>query len=166
MKLVSKIALIGISVGVLFTSCKKELCKDAIPEMTYSDFYQLESDTNEFKLIFKFTDCDGDIGMETDGSIIDENGETQTTNFKIDLYFFENDDWNLYEFASEDGLNSKIPDLSNSTANPILDGEIEKSLNRFTSLAGYDSIMFKSRILDNAGHYSNEVETPGFNLSK
>ena len=166
MKLTSKILLIGIIAGALTTSCKKEQCTEPVPEMSFLEFYQSGQDTNEFRLVFKFNDCDGDIGMESTGSILDEEGAVQTTNFKIDLYYYADDQWNLHVFQSEDGLNSKIPPLGNSTKNPILDGEVEKILGRYTSLGGYDTIMFKSRILDNAGHYSNLVETPGFSLSK
>ncbi len=164
MKMWSKIVFIGILGGVIFTSCKKETCKEPVPVLTYYQFYQDPLDTNYYNLVFQFTDCDGDIGMESDAKIRDENGELQTTNFKIDLYYFENNQWNLYEFASEDGLNSRIPVLGNSVANPILDGEVEKKLERNFSLGGLDTIMFKSRILDNAGHYSNLIETPGFAL--
>jgi len=165
MNLGSKIVLIGLFAGVIATSCKKEQCKDPVPTMSFLEFYQSGQDTNEFRLVFKFDDCDGDIGMEATSSILDENGEVQTTNFIIDLYYYENDQWNLHVFQSEDGLNSKIPPLGNSNKNPILDGEVEKVLGRYTSLGGYDTIMFKSRILDNAGHYSNLAESPGFALT-
>jgi hypothetical protein len=162
----SKILLLTVFVGFGCVSCKKETCKDPVPEMSFLEFYQVPNDPETYKLVFQFTDCDGDIGMESTATILDENGVVQTTNFKIDLYYFENNQWNKYEFASEDGLNSKIPVLGNSAANPILDGEIEKSLDRVFSLGGFDTIMFRSRILDNAGHYSNEVETPGFAIAQ
>lgn len=164
MKLASKIVLIGLLLGVIVTSCRKDDCVNSVPEMEYGDFYQTFPDTDYYYLTFKFSDCDGDIGMETTGSIRDENGEVQTTNFKIDLYYMENDEWFKYEFQSEDGLNSKIPDLTGASGlqSPIENGEVEKELFGAASFGGYDTIMFKSRILDNAGHYSNEAETPVF----
>ena len=151
MKWNSKILLIALFMGFGLVSCEKETCKDPVPQMSFLEFYQVPNDPETYKLVFQFTDCDGDIGMEASSTIVDENGQIQTTNFKIDLYYYENFQWKKYEFASEDGLNSKIPVLGNSSANPILDGEIEKSLDRVFSLGGYDTIMFKSRILDNAG---------------
>ena len=165
MNLASKIALIGIIGGIFSTSCRKETCTEPVPEMSYLKFYQNVKDTTNYHLVFKFNDCDGDIGMETTGSILDENGELQTTNFKIDLYYFQNNQWNQHIFGSIDGLNSKIPVLGNSTVNPILDGEVEKKIDYYAinipSIGDSDTVMFKSRILDNAGHYSNWAESPG-----
>jgi len=166
MNLASKIALIGIIGGVLSTSCKKEQCTEPVPEVSFLEYYQEAADTTIYHLVFKFTDCDGDIGMETTGSILDENGDVQTTNFKIDLYYYQNDQWNKHVFKSEDGLNSKIPVLGNSTVNPILDGEVEKVIDYYTidlpTIGDFDTIMYKSRILDNAGHYSNWAESPQY----
>lgn len=162
MKLPSKIALITIFLGVLASSCKKEACQVPAPEMEFMDFYQIPDDSVNYKLVFKFSDCDGDIGMATTSTIVDEFGETQTTNFKLDLYYLVDGVWSKYILAFEEGLNSKIPILSDENESAIEDGEIEKTLHKDFSLGGHDSILFRSRILDNAGHYSEEVETPVF----
>lgn len=173
MNLASKIALIVIIGGVFSTSCRKETCTNSIPEMTYSDFYQNltpnSSDSSLFFLLHKFNDCDGDVGMETTGSILDENGDKQTTNLKIDLYYSVEGQWVKHVFASGDGLNSKIPILNENGDKPILDGEVQKKINIYAinipTTNSTDTIMFQSRILDNAGHYSNIVESPSFQIT-
>ncbi len=162
MKTASKIAFIALITGLITASCEKKTCDDPVPKMTFTQFTPSTTDTINYLLTFNFTDCDGDIGMSPTATIIDENGETQTNNFMIDLYHVVNGQWVKHDFGNNVGLDSKIPDLNNSNANPMLDGEIEKKLHPDLSLLGYDSVKFKSRILDNAGHYSNEVETPGF----
>lgn len=166
MKMPSKIALITILCGVLVSSCKKDACQVQVPEMEFMDFYQVAGDSVNYKLLFQFSDCDGDIGMETTSTIVDEHGETQSTNFKIDLYYLEDGVWSQHIFASEDGLNSKIPVLTDGNDSEIENGELEKTLHKDFSLGGYDSILFRSRILDNAGHYSEEVETPIFYIEQ
>ena len=163
MKWTSKIVLFGLLMGGILSSCDKKTCEEPIPEMGFVSFKPSASDTDYFVLTFSFKDCDGDIGMSPTSTILDENGEVQTTNFKIDLYHVENNQWVKHVFKpGEPGLDAKVPELGNSTANPVLDGEIDKRMHRTFGLLDYDSVMFKSRILDNAGHYSNEVETPGF----
>jgi hypothetical protein len=166
MKWAPKIVFIALLTGFISTACKKKTCEEVIPEMEYLDFnYRaFGADSGNYILTFKFNDCDGDIGMNPTDTIVDEFGEKQTTNFKIDIYYVANDQWVKHVFGPDDaGLDAKIPVLGNSTLNPVLDGEIDKKIHPSTfAVLGYDSIMFKSKILDNAGHYSNEVETPGF----
>ncbi|MFT4754840.1 MAG: hypothetical protein ACI9GM_001395 [Salibacteraceae bacterium] len=163
MKWASKIILFGFLLGVFTTSCDKKECSDPVPKMTFMQFVPSQTDSGNYLLVFEFSDCDGDMGMETSSSIRDENGELQTNNFMLDLYHIVNNQWVKHEFDSTDaGLDYKIPILGNSNLNPSLEGEIERKLDPVFGLVGYDSVMFKARILDNAGHYSNEVETPGF----
>lgn len=150
-------------IGGMLTSCEKKSCDEPIPEMDFLSFKPSLVDSGYFVLTFSFKDCDGDVGMSPTSTILDENGEVQSTNFKIDLYHVVNNQWVKHEFKTgEPGLDAKIPVLSNSSANPVLDGEIDKRMHQTFGLLDYDSVMFKSRILDNAGHYSNIVETPGF----
>ncbi len=163
MKLASKIILFVFGIGLFFSSCEKKKCEDTVPEISYMDFKLSETDSNAYLLIFEFADCDGDIGMETTSSILDENGEVQLFNFFIDLYFLDQGVWYKHEINKDAGLHSKIPILENSNLDPSLEGEIEKSiLSGNFVIWGYDTIKFKSKILDNSGHYSNEVETPAF----
>jgi hypothetical protein len=162
MKITSKILFIGLIAGVMATSCTKKTCLNNVPELEYYQFNRSPVDSVHYLLIFNFKDCDGDIGMDATSTIKDEFGEEQSFNFFIDLYHVVNNEWVKHEFGNSAGLNYKIPILSNSNVDPSLDGELERKLHPVTALLGYDSVMFKSRILDNAGHYSNEVETPGF----
>lgn len=161
MKILSKILFILLVVITISTSCKKEDCGKTVPDLSFSQFYATSVDTNEFYLVLKFNDCDGDFGMSPNATIKDSEGLIQETNLKIDLYHLENGIWKKHLFASPEGLNSKVPELGNSDANPELDGEIEVKIGA-VSLGGYDTIHFQARILDNAGHYSDWVETPTF----
>jgi hypothetical protein len=162
MKLMSKIILITLFLGAIFTSCEKKKCEDPIPQMSFKEFVPSEVDTGYYLLVFEFSDCDGDLGLEDGQTILDENGERQTNNFFLDFYYVENNAWVKYDFDSAVGLDYRMPVLSNSNQDPSLEGEIERKIDPVFGLAGKDSVMFKSRILDNAGHYSNEVETPGY----
>lgn len=162
MKTAPKIVLIAFITSLVFSACEKKSCGEPVPQMSFAQFTPAPNDTLNYVLTFNFSDCDGDVGMTPTATIVDENGETQNNNFMIDLYHIVNGQWVKHDFGNAVGLDSKIPELNNSSANPMLDGEIEKKLHPDLSLLGYDSVKFKSRILDNAGHYSNEVETPGF----
>lgn len=163
MKLASKIILFGFLIAVFITSCDKKECLDIVPKMTFKKFVPSLTDRGSYLLVFEFTDCDGDLGMEPTATIRDENGELQANNFLIDLYHVVDGKWVLHEFDMDAaGLDYKIPVLKNSNIDPSLEGDIERLLDPVFGLVGYDSVMFKARILDNAGHYSNEVETPGF----
>ena len=82
--------------------------------------------------------------MAPDAKITDENGEVQTNNMLMTPYYMQNGVWVERTYLpGEPGWDNKIPVIR-------------------TGLAGYDTLMFKCKILDNAGHYSEEVETPGF----
>lgn len=163
----SKIILIVFGIGIFASSCEKKKCEDPLPEMSYMDFKISETDSSAYLLIFEFADCDGDVGMETTSSIVDENGEVQLFNSFIDIYHLDQGIWYKHEFdENEVGLDYKIPVLENSNFDPSLEGEIETRIYETTFLIlGYDTIKFRSKILDNAGHYSNEVETPSFVFS-
>jgi hypothetical protein len=164
MKLASKIIFIGLLLGITATSCKKSACQEQIPELAYLSFSIISEDSSEYRLTYSFSDCDGDLGMSPDGSIKDENGEVQTNNIFITPFYMENGVWieKVYKEGFP-GLDNKIPILGNSSANPSLDGEFDRDINLVASdLGEYDTLMFKCKILDNAGHYSEEVESPGF----
>lgn len=164
MKQGSKIAFIALFLGYLSTSCEKKSCNEPIPQLGYLNFTVVSTDSAEYKLTYSFSDCDGDIGMSPDGEITDENGDIQTNNILMTPFYMENGVWveRTYE-PGEPGLDSKIPLIDNSNVNPSIDGEFDREINLInTGLAGYDTLMFKCKILDNAGHYSEEVETPGF----
>ncbi|MGB0805943.1 MAG: hypothetical protein ACPGRC_04580 [Salibacteraceae bacterium] len=158
----SKIILLVFVLGCIFTSCEKKRCDDPIPKMTFKNFVPSEVDTGYYLLTFEFSDCDGDLGLADGQRILDENGEEQINNLFLDFYYVDNNQWVKYDFDSAVGLDYRMPELSNSNQDPSLEGEIEQKLHPIFSLAGYDSVMFKSRILDNAGNYSNWVETPGY----
>lgn len=146
-------------------SCQKKSCEEPIPEIEFNRFELSPTDSGSYVLIFDFIDCDGDMGLSPTDSIRDKNGEFQTNNFFIDFYYSENDEWVKYVFNdNEPGLSAKIPILSNSNLNPVLEGEIERKLSPI-HLLGYDTVRFNVKILDNAGNYSNEVMTPGFILN-
>ncbi len=162
----TKILFIIFGVGIFLTSCEKKECEDPIPSISYNNFRPSVEDSGTFLLIFDFSDCDGDIGMATTDTIVDEFAEKQVFNSFIDIYYFQNGLWFKHQFEEDEvGLDYKIPVLQNSNQNPSLEGEIETKLyESLFEILGYDTVKFKSRILDNAGHYSNEVETPAFVL--
>ena len=158
----TKILFIIFGFGIFLTSCEKKECEDPIPSLSYLDFQPSPTDSNELILTHEFADCDGDFGMVPGAKILDENGEIQLFNLLIDLYYLEDGIWKKHDWGSNASLNTSIPVLENSNLDPSLEGEIDKSLSTADFvILGYDTIMYKTRILDNAGHYSNEVESPG-----
>tara|TARA_R110002050_G_scaffold244268_1_gene380916 strand:- start:72434 stop:72937 length:504 start_codon:yes stop_codon:yes gene_type:complete len=164
MKQGSKIVFIALLLGVFITSCTKKGCDEPIPQLNFLSFTLVSVDSSDYKLTYSFSDCDGDIGMAPDAKITDENGEVQTNNMLMTPYYMQNGVWVERTYLpGEPGLDNKIPVISNSNVNPAIDGEFDRKINLVgTGLAGYDTLMFKCKILDNAGHYSEEVETPGF----
>lgn len=163
MNAISKILLLGVLSSMVFASCRKEECQEVVPDLAYNRFEPSLTDSGQlaYNLIFDFTDCDGDFGKSANSEIIDQNGARQTNNFFIDMYYRENNAWKKYEFGPDaPGFNTNIPVLSDNSASPILTGELEKTISLL--IYPFDTIKFESRILDNAGHYSNNVETPAF----
>ena len=95
--------------------------------------------------------------------ITDSEGNVYEFNFYLDMYYLEEGVWKKQEYPAGPGLNSRIPPLYDDGASPVLDGEIEYKIDYTGSgLYLHDTVMFRARLLDNAAHFSNEVETPIF----
>ncbi len=154
---------------LMATGCEKETCNEPVPDLTFNRFEQTGFDTSGavYSLYYDFKDCDGDIGLQAGESITDSEGNVYEYNFFIDMYYFESGEWKKQEYPSGPGLNSRIPPLYDDGASPVLDGEIEYRLSYVGSgLYLHDTVMFRTRLLDNAGHFSNEVESPAFVITE
>lgn len=159
-----------IIAALTIASCTKEECAKTVPELTYSEFRSLGE--NNFALIHRFRDCDGNIGLGQNDYILTPEGDTLEVNFLIDYYFITNGDTFLETYfdsiTGEEGigLNSKIPILPNDAASDILEGEIEKRMNWFTDLLGRDTLFFRSTLYDNDGNASDVVESPVYVITQ
>lgn len=158
----SYILLILILSGMV--SCFKEEEYPVIPNITFTDFVVLGDSA---RLIFEFTDGDGDIGL---------NDNEVSSPYNIESYYY----YNLYvEYWEKDddvgwkpGVTStgdtiifayRIKPFTNLEESKALKGTIEVLIepiyyNPFSLES--DTIMYKIKLIDRALNVSNIIETP------
>ncbi len=145
-------------------SCFKEEDYPVIPNITYTDFQVLGDSA---RLIFEFTDGDGDIGLRDEEISSPYNIESY---YYYNLYveYWEKDDnlgWKPGTTLNGDTIlfTYRIKPFTNQQEPKSLKGTIEVLLepsyfNPFSSDS--DTIMYKIKLIDRALNESNVIETP------
>lgn len=137
-------------------SCKKKEQYPIEPYIEFIDFTQIKNAQGIDQsgiLRFSFTDGDGDIG----------HGDADTSkNFFVNYYEVQNGVVKMLPFPN----NSKIPIITPEGNNKSIKGEIEMKLITNNPLSPYDTIMFDAKIVDNALHVSNTIQTNYIVLKK
>ena len=156
----TKLLIIIFAVIVFSAACSKIKPISAIPSIEFISFEvfdtiepNLQNNVKGGKLIFKFKDGDGDIGIPSSDSI--------STNFELTLYRKINGEMQLVTDSSDfllPGSNYRIPYLEPIGQSQILSGEISILL-LYPSYKPTDTIKYHFNIIDRAGNISNTEET-------
>lgn len=143
----------------LFYSCEKPPEYDVVPNIWWGEFSKDTVDqlTGVVTFKFNFTDGDGDIGKQND-----------TTNHIIivDTRRIPNDT-----------LFYQMPEIEQQGSISSISGEVEVTISQFCCIDPqnpfilcqnisnyYNPVVYKIRIKDNAGRWSNEIETPPLHI--
>ncbi len=141
---------------VLFASCEKIQKYPDTPTIDYKGFtlYQTQDALGNNILLgeleIKFTDGDGDIGIEQP----DSSGlaDTLKYNLFLNLWTFTNNSWKEIEDDAEI-QNFRIPYIERTGQNKTLTGTITVDLEYKT--IDYDTIRYTFYLLDRQFHHSN-----------
>ena len=141
-------ALLSISIFLL-DGCKPGPQFPNTPEITWNRFSQtsIQQLTGQIKLIFDFQDGDGDLGADENDSI-------------PNLIIIDN--------RTEDTIFYRIPIIPQENRNFGITGEVEVDFSTVCCIStgclpspipAIDSVTYRIRLQDQAGNWSNEVET-------
>ena len=151
-----KILLFIISIVICFswTSCDKPPIYDDTPTISWASFSEdtVQQLTGTISFKFDFTDGDGDLGKDNDTTSHIIIVDTRRT--------------------PNDTLFYQIPTIEHQGVVSGISGQLEVTVSQFCCIHPtnplilcqpitdyYDPIIYKIRIKDNAGRWSNEIET-------
>jgi hypothetical protein len=139
-------------------SCVKKKSYPTVPEIEYKDFFPFVGDSADLQA--KFTDGDGDIGV---------NEEDSTRTFWVTYYYKDtvtNKFVGYYRPLFNDTLRTgyivKMP--NDSYKGKSVSGEISVRLQQFRHSKKIKNVKYVIYLLDKAGNKSNVVTTPEFNF--
>lgn len=163
MNINSKVKLFVLFLLVLgFSSCLRRNDFPDEPQIEYIDFVKYQNTQGKDSigvLKFRFTDGDGDIGLDEPDTFPPFNeGSQYYYNFYVT--YFEKQNGNFVEVTLPLPNNSRIPNITPEGQNKTLEGEIELSLYINNPLSNFNTIKFEAFIYDRALHQSNIIETP------
>jgi hypothetical protein len=130
---------------LLLGSCIKPPDYSIVPNITFLRFSQntVQAFSDSVKLVFSFTDGDGDIGP------IDKNDTT------LNLFLTDSRDNSVKKY--------QLPNITPSGSVKAISGEVTITIGPFACKAGVDedALTYTIRIKDRAGNMSNAaVSTP------
>ncbi|HEU4717756.1 MAG TPA: hypothetical protein VFU15_07975 [Bacteroidia bacterium] len=140
-------------IGVLYFGCKPQPVFPVEPALTFKEYQQKEGG-DTLKVVFSFTDGDGDIGVLPTGS---------DTNMVLTAYY-KTPAGNYHVWLNPQQTDSiyysyRIPKLTASQKG--LEGDIYLTISTREVIAAYhDTLEFNAFLLDQSGHKSNLVRTP------
>ena len=146
---------------LMASSCEKQEDFPIIPaiEMSEKQIYE-----NPTEIIIKFTDGDGDIGL--DESDTEPPYDFDTVNFNkyyynLLMYYYEKqgDEWVYVELAVP--YFYRVPNITPTGQNKTLNGEIKVNLPTLPNNRP-DSVRLEIELIDRALHESNLLTTPVF----
>lgn len=150
MKSSIKYILLAVLLGSGFGACTPDPVFPDEPVLEFKEFIYNGTDT--LKVVFSFTDGDGDIGVSPTGN---------DSNMVLTLYYKGPD--GLFHVArpgasTTDSIyyNYRIPDLPEGQSG--LEGDVYLIVNPQFML--YDTIQFNAYMLDQSRNKSNVVRTP------
>lgn len=141
-------------------ACKREKCDQPEPTLEFVEYVYLPDDPNDIRttdtltLTFKFTDCQGDVGI-TDGSDV--------KNLQTVLFEQINGEWR--EFVPLDSsftnlLYAQVPGSKKIKIGERIEGILEQPLGSIKQNS--DTIRFETKLLDQEGNESETIVTPTF----
>lgn len=151
-----------------FFSCTKEEDFPDVPNIEFISFTKIANSSNvDEKGILKisFTDGDGDMGL-ADSDTVTPYDKTSIYYYNFFITYFEKQHGEFVEIQPVITFNSRIPELTSTSSNNSLKGEIEIELFINNPFSVYDTIRFDASIVDRALHISNVITTPEIILKK
>ncbi len=139
-------------------SCEKEEQYADIPEIKFKSFTIEKEIQNNFentigRLIFSFTDGDGDIGIDPNTESLNDSISLENYNAFITRYYKIND-----QFIRDTTIFYIIPYMEGGVYREYLKGEIEIKL--YFLKFKHDTLKLDFYITDRANHKSNTDSTP------
>jgi len=153
----TKVPLLLGSVAVLAAGCLKTEEFPKEPQITFKSF-SLANDSASITI--GFTDGDGDVGLGTGDTLPPyAPGTPNYSNLRVDYEELQNGVWTLVVFPQP--LDYRVPDLTPTGQNKVLEGEIAIALKPFSLFHydTYDTVRYSVRLLDRALNVSNTVYT-------
>lgn len=165
-----KLVLLVFFISIIAVSCLK---KEEFPDEPHIEFksFDISTDVDGNKsatLTIKFTDGDGDIGLNQGDTLGSFCPDTCLFHYNLFCEYYEKIDGN-WTHIPRDWLGGdipfyyRIPDLTPAGQNPSLSGEIVLDMpTYFLSLTPGDTARFEISIVDRSFNISNKVITTEF----
>jgi hypothetical protein len=145
-----RLALFLFVTGTIISSCMK---RPDYPDYPIIKFKAFIPEGDSAKLIFEFTDGDGDIGLRKEDTIPPYDAN-------LFLKYYEQREGEFVEVEPIIPFNYRIPDISRKGKIKTLEGEIMVRINYYYDFASpYDTIKYSAYIVDRALNKSNVIET-------
>ena len=150
-----RLVFVSVFVLLLFNACEKPPSYDETPFISWGSFSvdTVDQLNGVLTVAFNFEDGDGDLGNDTDTSNHIILVDTRRT--------------------PNDTLFYRLPEIEPQGVVSSISGKIEVTLSQLCCIDPnnplilcnsiqdyYDPIVYKIRIRDNAGRWSNEIESP------
>jgi hypothetical protein len=152
------ILIVLVCIGFFNFSCLKDERFSEIPDIKYIDYQQnaiVDDNGIADKLIFSFTDGDGDIGLNE----WDTLPPFDTSSRNLLLKLFEKKNGEFVEKILPAPFSYRLPYLTPEGQNKSLEGEIEVAIQLTAFLLPTDTVRFEAYMLDRAMHKSNVITT-------
>lgn len=170
----AKISLISLSLLIIAgISCRKLEEFPPEPHIAFYDFEQFidgQSGLEKGRLKISYQDGDGDIGLDKD-DLDPPFHQAGEFHFNFIVRYFEQQygtfvevplvSWNVdTQTYDTNYLSTRIPPLIPKGQEKAISGIIEYEVFLTNPFSGFDTIMFKVKLVDRALNISNEVSTP------
>lgn len=158
-----KVALLLAVLVILATGCLKTEKFPVEPKIEFKSFERFSNDSAS--LVIKFTDGDGDIGLEAADTFPPyETNSAFYNNLLLKYFELTDGEWNEVELPEPIGY--RIPRITPNGQNKTLEGEIAIAIDPFSLFILTDSgtVRYSVEILDRALNRSNLVYTSGITV--
>jgi len=153
---------------VFFNSC---LVREEYPVEPHIEYVNFMKYTNALgiedkaKLVFSFTDGDGDIGL-AQGDTFPPFHKDGDYYYNLYIFYKEMQNGVLTHVQSPLPFHLRLPVITPSGTNKAIKGEMEIDLDIYNPISPFDTICFEFYIVDRALNKSNTVTTPLFKVQK
>ena len=169
MKFRSKVSfLFGIAAFILLLSCSREQTYPVVPYLEFKDF-AVSSDYSQGLFTCKFTDGDGDVGLnESDNYTPFDTSSYYYNNFFINVFVKKKGKYEYFTVFNTQTQNYdtivfkyRIKRIDPVSANGSLKGEIQTVLDigLMTPYLKNDTVVFKAFLYDRKLNKSNVVQS-------
>lgn len=165
-----KLILFGILISVLATGCLKT---GQFPPEPHLEYLSFTDDPQNPVLRFKFTDGDGNIGLDARDTLAPFNASNDQVNpyhWNLWIKYYEKIDGQWYAYQSDDSDGelyldpnatfSRIPRLDPKGQNKALEGEVVIDMTGWYPLTPADTVKYGVILVDRDLNQSPEAQTP------